>query len=229
MPPWTSDQVLTRPVRIAIATDGTLFVAAQARLLRVDPDGSVHTLTDAAQATRLASGSEPSPTAARPCQQVALGPDGRLYVLIGSATLSRPRPGSGAVLAVTETSVGFAGIAGDSAGGLWLYGSRLARLEAGGTLRIVLDEEQLPDGRGGVVPDVYDVVTDARGNLYYQTGASAVVRVSPDGNAKTVLRSESLDESGAPIGAFWGPLFVSGDMLYVGHDPVPRRASPRAT
>ena len=156
-----SDQMPTFPLDVAIAPDGTLFVAAYARLVRIEPDGSAHELIDAPHAAEAMGLGQAG------IWHVAGGANGRLFVLFEHEGVLVVDAVTGAVVSARRDLDGAQGLAADPDGGFWLYGDRLAHYTAAGARNRFFDSGEIPDGAGGTAWSADSLVVDERGDAYY--------------------------------------------------------------
>jgi hypothetical protein len=210
----------TMPADVAVASDGTLFVAAQARVLRVDPDGSVHELIDVPTAQALTQ-----PSYFGRLSRVALGSDGRLFVATqGNAVVFTLDAQTGAVLAPPVKLAGYLwNTAPDPTGGFWAYGEGLTHVDGEGHVQPLYARNRIPDGYGGVLERIYTLAGDAQGNAYYVGDGYGglggnVVRLSPGGAATPVVTHETLLDGESLGGLIPRALQIAGGALYAVED-----------
>jgi uncharacterized membrane protein len=208
----------TAPRDVSVGPDGWAYVAANARVLRVQVDQEPVVLLDSAAASLAVHGvaSLDNP----PFVAVEMDADGRLFVATSDAVFELDPEAGGVLRHWTATALGLAayGIAGltlDPDGGLWLHGAGLGRVAPDGSAASIYTPGAIPDGDSGTLDAIRDLVLDRDGNAYYSNGGP-VVRRTPSGALSRVLASDTLDWNGEPVGAFAvSDLLLSDDVLYV--------------
>jgi uncharacterized membrane protein len=208
----------TAPVDVHRAANTTLYIAANARVMRVDPDELVYELIDSAAASAVVHG---SPSLENPpFIDVEVDADGRLLVATPDYLLVLDA-GLGSVIEFQEPTAlgleayGIRGLLRDPEGGLWVYGDGLARVDADGSMQTIYHGGEIPDGAGGTLTGIDSLVVDAGLNLFYTDGGP-VVRRTPLGTASRLLEPETLDWLGQPVGTFLASdLAISRDALFV--------------
>jgi sugar lactone lactonase YvrE len=165
-----TQEPLSSPSGVAVAPDGTLYVADtfNSRIRRITPDGLIYDVAGTGSYGYNGDGMGGAGTTLFQPSEVKVGPDGAVYFAdTGNAVIRKVDPGSGVVSIVAGTG-GEAGIGGD--GGA----AREALLNA-------------PDGFG-FGPD---------GSLYVaDTNNHRIRRVAPDGTITTVVGTGTAGEDG---------------------------------
>ena len=156
-----NDQMPTWPADFAVAPDGTLFVAAYARLVRIEPDGSARELIDAPRADAALGLGHAG------IWHVAGGANGRLFLLFENEGVVTVDAETGAVLAARRDLPTPRALAADPDGGFWLYGDGLAHYTANGVRKTFFEGGQVPDGAGGTGYGPEQLVVDELGDVYY--------------------------------------------------------------
>jgi uncharacterized membrane protein len=207
--------VFTAPTDAKLGPDGSLYVAADARVVRIDPDGSVHELIDAVAAQEAGYGW--SGPLDRGLYWVEVDAQGRVFVTGGSFVLVLDRDGN--VLETVDRSESepaqLRGMEVDARGALWLYGdASLSRRDPDGTLEDIFLWD-IPDGAGGTFTwGIRDLVVDGASNVYYTNG-DAIVRRTPEGVLTRVLGPETLDIHGLEVGPLGVlDMTISGNLLF---------------
>lgn len=191
------DLMDARPVRVAIAPDGAVLVAAATRVLRIAPDGSITSLLDALTAKELIypdlvllPGMSQTPL-----YHVASHPSGDV-IAAGTVGIFRITPTAEVTLVANFSDVvfdfdGIFDLVIDEAGDIWFVDmNSLWVLTDAGPEEIMAT---IPNGEGGFLTNVRRIGFDADGNFYLVNHTpAAVVRVTPDGAATLIADEDSL-------------------------------------
>ena len=195
---------------IAVARDGTLYIAGDGRIRKVGADGIIRTLALIDLPT-----------------DVAIGPDGVLYVVSWQRIWKVSATGSVSAFAGGD-EYGFAGDGGpaisarlytpgglavDASGNVFVADSnndRIRRIGTDGIITTVAGGGHFrsdPVALNAKLLHPHDVAVDSRGNLYIAERANLVRMVNPDG----ILRSAVGMFNDTTFGNVGGPRGFSGD------------------
>ncbi|HWP04929.1 MAG TPA: hypothetical protein VNN72_04270, partial [Polyangiaceae bacterium] len=215
------------PIALALAPDGTLYVAGEHRVRAIGTDGLIRTVAGTGDFDSTGDGG-PALDAAIDPTALALGPDGSLYIsewrsstvrrigpdgIIsrfagnGEGTNTYPPPGDGGpaveaplgtILSLAVTPTGEVLIGGDSPDVVWrVDGSGIIRILAGAQGGDELVEGASPIGVGLLYPRALS--TGADGSIFFGSAIRRVLEIRSNGLLHIVV-DENTGGVGSPTG-----------------------------
>jgi probable HAF family extracellular repeat protein len=200
----------TATYTLAFGPDGTLYLGALARVLRIDPAGDVHELIDILD---VAPGGG---SFLQGFFQLVLVP-GKLLVHDGRRVFALD-PVSGDLLGVIDLHnqgmTYLRTMVPDGEGGAWLGGAGLAHLRADGSVEMAFSEFDDPEITGlGEYGRVVTGIAPNGDEVIYTDGIRVVER-GPDGSWHLLLHSGTPSVFFRPVGDVFGSLQLSHGVLY---------------
>jgi RHS repeat-associated protein len=218
-----TDAVVSGPVALALASDGTLYVAGYYQVRAIGPDGIIRTVVGTGASDSTGDGG-PALEAAIDPSALALGPDGSLYIgdsgtvrrvgpdgiisrFAGNGDFSNtyPPPGDGGP-AVAAPMGSISSLAVSSTGEVFiasLHPDVVRRVDGGGIIRTVAgagDGEWLAEGvaaRGVDLLYPWALSTGADGSVFFASAPNMVLEARSNGLLHIVVGANLVGANGA--------------------------------